>query len=277
MLHPRSFSHQQAETRLAAVQMTSGPDWPANRDRAAVLLAQAADAGAELVALPEFFPMINPDVPSRFVLAEEDGAGPMQDFLAEQAQKLGIWLVGGSLPLKSYCADKLTNTCLVYGPDGGRVARYDKIHLFGFQQGEERYDEAATLVPGHQPVTFDTPFGRVGLGICYDLRFPELFRQLDAVDLLVLPSAFTVPTGQAHWSLLLRARAVENLCYVLAPAQTGTHAGGRKTFGHTMLIDPWGEVLDCLPEGEGVVSGVLNAARLQEVRSQLPALEHRRL
>ncbi|SFX00385.1 carbon-nitrogen hydrolase family protein [Marinospirillum alkaliphilum] len=277
MLHPRSFSHQQAEVMLAAVQMTSSEDWAHNRDTAARLLAEAAGSGAELVALPEFFPLLHRDEQAKFALAEQDGQGPMQDFLAEQAQRLGIWLVGGSVPLKSPFPDRLTNTCLVYGPDGGRVARYDKIHLFGFQRGEERYNEASSFVPGDQPVTFDTPFGRVGLGICYDLRFPELFRQLDSVDLLVLPSAFTVPTGRAHWELLLRARAVENLCYLLAPAQAGEHASGRRTWGHSMLVDPWGEVLACLPEGEGVITGMFSSQRLAELRQQLPALEHRRL
>lgn len=276
MLHPRSFSHLNAAAKVAAIQISSAAEWLKNRDTAARLIAQAVDQGAELVALPEYFPMITSDGQARFALAEEDGQGPMQEFLSEQAQKHGIWLIGGSLPLKTYVEDKLTNTCLVYGPSGERVARYDKVHLFSFQKGEERYDESATQIAGNQPVSFDTPFGRVGLGICYDLRFPELFRKLDTVDLLVLPAAFTVPTGKAHWELLLRARAVENLCYMLAPAQAGLHENGRKTFGHSMFIDPWGEVLNCLPEGEGVVMGELQAARLQEVRSQLPALEHRR-
>ncbi|HKM15270.1 MAG TPA: carbon-nitrogen hydrolase family protein [Marinospirillum sp.] len=276
MLHPRSFSHFNAVAKVAAIQMNSAADWVKNRDTAEKLIAQAVDQGAELVALPEYFPIISADKKARFVLAEDDGCGPMQDFLAEQAQKYGIWLVGGSLPLKSYVADKLTNSCLVYGPNGARVVRYDKVHLFSFQKGEERYDESATQIAGNQPVSFDTPFGRIGLGICYDLRFPELFRQLNAIDLLILPAAFTVPTGQAHWALLLRARAVENLCYVLAPAQVGLHENGRKTYGHSMLIDPWGDVLACLPEGEGVVMDELKAARLQEVRLQLPALAHRR-
>lgn len=276
MLHPRSFSHLNAIAKVAAIQMNSAADWVNNRDTAEKLIAQAVDQGAELVALPEYFPIISADKTARFALAEADGCGAMQDFLAEQAQKHGIWLVGGSLPLKSYVADKLTNSCLVYAPNGARVARYDKVHLFSFQKGEERYDESATQIAGNQPVSFDTPFGRIGLGICYDLRFPELFRKLDAIDLLILPAAFTVPTGQAHWELLLRARAVENLCYVLAPAQVGLHENSRKTYGHSMLIDPWGEVLACLPEGEGVVMGELQAARLQEVRLQLPALAHRR-
>lgn len=276
MLHPRSFSHQDATAKVAAIQMNSAAEWVINRDKAAQLIAEAVAKGAELVALPEYFPIINPDEQARFALAETDGQGPIQDFLAEQAQKHGIWLVGGSLPLKSYVEDKLTNTCLVYGPNGQRVARYDKVHLFSFQKGEESYNESATQIAGDRPVSFDTPFGRVGLGICYDLRFPELFRKQDEVDLFILPAAFTVTTGQAHWELLLRARAVENLCYILAPAQVGEHAGGRQTFGHSMFIDPWGEVLACQAEGEGVVLGEVQAERIQEVRSQLPALNHRR-
>lgn len=276
MLHPRSFSHLNAVAKIAAIQMNSAANWAENRNTATQLIAQAVAQGAELVALPEYFPMISPDKQALFALAEDDGQGPMQEFLAEQAQKHGIWLVGGSLPLKSYVEDKLTNSCLVYGPNGQRVARYDKVHLFSFKKGEEQYNESATQIAGNRPVSFDTPFGRVGLGICYDLRFPELFRKLDAIDLLILPAAFTVPTGQAHWELLLRARAVENLCYLLAPAQVGEHAGGRKTYGHSMFIDPWGEILACQPEGEGLVIGELQAARLQDVRSQLPALEHRR-
>ncbi|NLW05999.1 MAG: carbon-nitrogen hydrolase family protein, partial [Pseudomonadaceae bacterium] len=230
MLHPRSFSHLNAVAKIAAIQMNSAANWAENRNTATQLIAQAVAQGAELVALPEYFPMISPDKQALFALAEDDGQGPMQEFLAEQAQKHGIWLVGGSLPLKSYVEDKLTNSCLVYGPNGQRVARYDKVHLFSFKKGEEQYNESATQIAGNRPVSFDTPFGRVGLGICYDLRFPELFRKLDAIDLLILPAAFTVPTGQAHWELLLRARAVENLCYLLAPAQVGEHAGGRKTY-----------------------------------------------
>ncbi|WP_218563862.1 carbon-nitrogen hydrolase family protein [Marinospirillum perlucidum] len=277
MMHPRSFSHQDAAAVVAGVQMNTSDDWQANLARAEELITQAAEAGAELVALPEFFPLISGDRQLKLDLAEEEGKGPLQEALAALAARLGIWLVAGSLPLKSYVADKTTNTCLVYGPDGRQVVRYDKIHLFGFQKDGESYNESETLVPGNQPVTFDTPFGRVGLAICYDLRFPELFRALDEVDLLVIPAAFTVPTGQAHWELLLRARAVENQCYVLAPAQVGQHADGRKTWGHTLLIDPWGEVVSCLPQGEGSVLGELNSQRLQEIRTQLPALSNRRL
>ncbi|SFB78841.1 nitrilase [Marinospirillum celere] len=277
MMHPRSFSHLDAAVTLTAVQMNTSDDWQGNLATAEKLITQAAEAGAQLVALPEFFPLLSKKLEDRLALAEEEGQGPLQEALSALAARLGIWLVAGSLPLKTYVEDKTTNTCLVYGPDGRQVVRYDKIHLFGFRKGDESYNESATFVPGDQPVTFDTPFGRVGLAICYDLRFPELFRALHQVDVLVVPSAFTVPTGQAHWELLLRARAVENQCYVLAPAQVGSHADGRKTWGHSLLIDPWGEVMSCLPEGEGLVSGELNAQRLAEIRRQLPALNHRRL
>ena len=277
MMHPRSFSHLDARVLVAAVQMNSGDDWRANLARAEQQVEAAAEAGARLVALPEFFPLLGRQRSDRLALAEEEGQGPLQAALAALAARTGIWLVAGSLPLKSRVKDKTTNSCLVYGPDGRQVARYDKIHLFGFQQGEEQYNESESFVAGSQPVSLDTPFGRVGLGICYDLRFPELFRALGEIDLLVLPAAFTVPTGQAHWELLLRARAVENQCYVLAPAQVGQHADGRKTWGHTLLVDPWGEVLSCLPEGEGWILGEMKMQRLQEVRGQLPALQHRRL
>lgn len=277
MMHPRSFSHQEAAVTLAAVQMNSSDDWQENLATAEKWITEAAAAGAQLVALPEFFPLLSGQLETRLALAEKEGEGPLQAALSALAERLGIWLVAGSLPLQTYVDDKTTNTCLVYGPDGRQVVRYDKIHLFGFQKGDESYNESATFVPGQQPVTFDTPFGRVGLGVCYDLRFPELFRALHQVDLLVIPSAFTVPTGQAHWELLLRARAVENQCYVLAPAQVGSHADGRKTWGHTLMVDPWGEVLSCLPKGEGIICGELNAKRLAEIRKQLPALHHRRL
>ncbi len=185
--------------------------------------------------------------------------------------------MAGSLPLKGKQEDHVTNTTLVFDPEGVCVARYDKIHLFGFQQGDESYNESASIEAGTQPVCFDTPWGRVGLAICYDLRFPELFRALDNVDLLVVPSAFTVPTGRAHWELLLKARAVENQCFLLAPAQGGDHESGRKTWGRTMALDPWGEKLAELETGEGVIVAELKVSRFEEVRQQLPSWLHRRL
>ena len=261
--------------RIAAVQMISGPDVAPNLATAGRLIAEAAAAGAQLVALPEYFPLIGATDADRLAAREADGAGPIQDFLAGAAQKHGLWLVGGSLPLMANDPAKLRNACLVFNPQGERVARYDKIHLFGFKKGDEAYDEAATIERGEQVVAFDTPLGRVGLGICYDLRFPELFRAMGAVDLLVLPAAFTETTGRAHWELLLRTRAVENQCYVLAAAQGGQHPNGRLTHGNSMVIDPWGEVLARVDKGEGVVVAELDPQRLVDTRSSLPALKHR--
>ncbi|MFA4969221.1 MAG: carbon-nitrogen hydrolase family protein [Sulfuritalea sp.] len=265
--------------KIAAVQMISGPDVAPNLATAGRLIAEAAAAGAQLVALPEYFPLIGATDADRLAAREADGSGPIQDFLAGAAQKHGLWLVGGSIPLQANDPAKLRNACLVFDPQGERIARYDKIHLFGFRKGDEAYDEAATIERGDQLVSFDSPFGRVGIAICYDLRFPELFRTMaqlpNPVDLLVLPAAFTETTGRAHWEMLLRARAVENQCYVLAAAQGGQHPNGRMTHGNSMVIDPWGEVLARMDKGEGVVIAELNRERLVEVRISLPALKHR--
>ncbi len=231
--------------------------------------------GAQLVALPEYFPIMGLSDADKFAVREVDGQGAIQDFLAATARKHGIWLVGGSLPLVAAEAGKVLNSCLVFDPRGERVARYDKIHLFGFRQGSECYDESATIEAGRQPVAFATPFGRIGLSICYDLRFPELYRALGATDLLVIPAAFTETTGRAHWEILLRARAIENQCYVLAVAQGGRHENGRETHGNSMLIDPWGSILDRRLKGPGIVIGDLERVRLTEVRASLPALGHR--
>jgi len=273
------------DLRVAAVQMISGPAVAPNLATAGWLIAQAATQGAQLVVLPEYFPLIGAADADRLAARERNdargGAGPIQDFLAAEARRYGIWLVGGSIPTFADDPDKLRNTCLVFDDAGRQVARYDKIHLFGFHKGEERYDEAATIEGGDLPVAFDTPWGRVGIGICYDLRFPELFRALaqlpNALDLLVLPAAFTETTGRAHWELLLRARAVENQCYVVAAAQGGQHPNGRVTHGNSMIVDPWGDILARLNKGEGVVTAELSATRLAEVRSSLPALQHRKL
>ncbi len=279
---------------VAALQMVSTPDVDENLRTALRLIAQAAQAGAELLALPEYFCLMGLKDSDKLAIAEPlaDAAAPgpasrpeapLQHALAQAARQHGVWLIAGTLPLRSPEPQRVLNTTLVYAPSGERVARYDKIHLFCFDDGQRRYDEAATLTPGHTPTAFTLtdragqPW-RVGLGVCYDLRFPELFRQLGAtapLDLIVLPAAFTDTTGKAHWELLLRARAVENLCHVLAPAQGGLHASGRRTFGHSLVIGPWGEVLAVLPKGEGVVLGTLSRARETEVRTQLPALQHR--
>lgn len=261
--------------RIAAIQMVSGPDVAENLRIAGELVAEAAASGAQLVALPEYFPLISPDETAKVSSRERDGAGPLQDFLGEAARRHRICLVGGTIPLVADSDRKVRNTTLVFDERGERVARYDKIHLFGFQKGEERYDEAATIEPGRDVVTFDAGCGRVGLSVCYDLRFPELFRAMGDVSLIVLPAAFTWTTGRSHWEVLLRARAIENQCYVLAPAQGGKHPGGRVTWGHSLVVDPWGEVLACRDEGAGVVCADLDASRLAAVRANLPALRHR--
>ena len=273
--------------KVAAVQMVSTPRVADNLARAAALIAQAAAAGAELVALPEYFCLMGLRDTDKLAQAERDGDGPIQALLAATAREQGVWLIGGTLPMQiPGRSDRVHNTTLVFGPDGARAARYDKIHLFRFDDGERRYDEAATLQPGGAPVSFmladrSGRTWRVGLSICYDLRFPELYRALmkpphGPCDLLLVPSAFTYPTGQAHWELLLRARAIENQCVVLAPAQGGRHENGRRTWGHSMAVGPWGEVLAVRDQdGEGVVLAEIDAARSAQVRAQLPALEHR--
>lgn len=264
-------------TTVAAVQMVSTPIVEENIATARRLVAEAAARGAELVTLPEYWPIMGMSDTDKVGHAEQPGSGPIQDFMAEAAREHRIWLIGGTLPLVSPDAGKVMNTTLVYAPDGKPVMRYDKIHLFGFTKGSESYDEARTIVPGESVGSFEAPFGRVGLSVCYDLRFPELYRAMGECALIVVPAAFTHTTGMAHWEVLLRARAIENQCYVLASAQGGQHANGRRTFGHSMLVDPWGEVKAMLKEGEGVVSGEIDPAFLASVRESLPALKHRKL
>jgi nitrilase len=266
---------QPKNARIAAVQMISTPRVDDNLRSAARLVAEAVAQGAQLVALPEYFPIMGMNEGDKVKVRESDGRGPIQDFLAETAERHAIWLIGGSIPLMAGNPDKVLNSSVAYSPQGERVARYDKIHLFGFQKGAERYNESATIEAGSLPVAFDTPFGRVGLSICYDLRFPELYRALGVTDLLVIPAAFTETTGRAHWEILLRARAIENQCYLLAVAQGGRHENGRETHGNSMLIDPWGDVLDRKLKGPGIVIGELDHARIAEIRASLPALKHR--
>jgi nitrilase len=263
--------------KIAAIQMVSGPSLQPNLEAAARLIAEAAAAGARVAALPENFYLIASDDMAKVGLREADGDGPIQRFLAEQARRHRIWIVGGTSPLSCDDPRRVRNACLVYDDEGRRVARYDKIHLFRFAAGSEQYDESRSMQAGREPVAVDTPVGRLALSVCYDVRFPELYRGLGRFDALVLPSAFTVPTGQAHWHVLLRARAIENLAYVVAPAQGGIHPGGRRTYGHTAIVDPWGTVLAEREEGEGVVVAEIDPARLAEVRGMLPALENRRL
>jgi predicted amidohydrolase len=261
--------------RVAAVQTVSGGDVAANLTQAEPLVAAAAAAGARLIVLPEYFGILGARATDKLAAREEDGRGVQQDWLARMARTHGAWVVGGTVPLACGDAARVRSASLVYGPDGARVARYDKIHLFAFARGDERYDEGRTIEPGTAAVAFDAPCGRVGMSVCYDLRFPELYRALGELALILVPSAFTATTGAAHWHLLLRARAVENQCYVLAAAQGGEHPNGRRTYGHSVLVDPWGEVVAERDEGPGIVVGDVDPARLAEVRAQLPALGHR--
>jgi nitrilase len=269
-----------AQLSIAAIQMVSEPEVAPNLDAARRLVAEAAAGGASLVVLPEFFCLLGRKDTDKVDVREPAGNGPIQAFLADTARECGVWLIGGTVPIASSEPRRIRNACLVFRPDGTPAARYDKVHLFGLKRGEDRFDESATIQPGRTPVVCDVEGAdgtrwRVGLSVCYDLRFPEYYRALGTVDLIVVPSAFTYVTGQAHWEVLLRARAIENQCYVLAPAQGGRHANGRRTWGHTVLIDPWGEVMAVRDAGEGVVAGELSAGRIAEVRAQLPALAHR--
>ncbi|CAN5804255.1 carbon-nitrogen hydrolase family protein [soil metagenome] len=315
--------------KIAALQMISTPDVARNLDIARRLIDQAVSAGARLVALPEYFCLMGHADRDKLGIAESPGEGPIQAMLSTAAEEHGVWVIGGTLPMKTDDPERVANACCVYAPDGSQAARYDKIHLFRFDSGKERYDEARVLQAGHTPVAFDMRTGpaeagsetafdpvaatadslmagllsvapeivhavvpatspdqyslRVGLTICYDVRFPELYRALSfgtgsrPCDLIAVPAAFTHTTGLAHWELLLRARAVENQCYVIAPAQGGLHENGRRTFGHSLIVDPWGTIVAMQEEGEGVVIADIDLERLAEVRKQLPALEHRML
>ena len=274
---PRTAVPQPGAVRVAAVQMASGPQVDANLREAERLIGMAAAAGARLVALPEYFPIMGMHERDKVKVREEEGSGPIQEFLSATARKLGIWIVGGSAPLVASVPHKVRNSTLVYDDQGRQVARYDKIHLFGFEMGAESYSEQRTIEPGKDVVVVETPFARIGLSICYDLRFPELYRAMKGVDLILVPSAFTETTGKAHWEILLRARAIENLAYVLAPAQGGYHVNGRETHGDTMLVDPWGVVIDRLSRGSGIVVGDLERSHIGGLRASLPALAHRTL
>ncbi|KAG8152007.1 carbon-nitrogen hydrolase family protein [Burkholderia catarinensis] len=261
--------------RVAALQMVSAPDVEHNLAEARRLIAEAAGEGAQLVLLPEYFCFMGHRDTDKLALAEPYQDGPIQRFLADAARRHGIWVIGGTLPLKAPEPDRVLNTTLVFDPSGNEAARYDKIHLFNFEKGDESFDEARTIRPGDAVVAFDAPFGRVGLSVCYDLRFPELYRRMGDCALIVVPSAFTYTTGRAHWETLLRARAVENQCYVLAAAQGGKHGNGRRTWGHSMLIDPWGEIVAVRDEGASVVLGAIDPQRIADVRQSLPAWRHR--
>src|SRR5712692_2874877 len=257
--------------------MVSAPEVAPNLDAAGRLIAAAAAAGARLVALPENFYLIGRHETDKVHAREPDGKGPIQDFLSRSAREHQVWVVAGTVPIAASDEQHIRGACLVYDSDGRRVARYDKMHLFRFTAGDERYDETSTLEPGDRPVAVASPFGRLALSVCYDVRYPELYRALGTFDAMFVPSAFTVPTGAAHWETLLRARAIENQAYVIAPAQGGVHAGGRRTYGHSMIIDPWGEVLGVRAEGEGVVLAEIDSGLIKEVRASLPAVANRRL
>ena len=264
-------------SRFAALQMVSTPEVMSNLESADRLIAAAAAAGARLAALPENFYLIGRHEADKVRLREPEGEGPIQSFLAAAARRHRVWIVGGTAPIS--CADpgRIRSACLVFDDSGRRVARYDKMHLFRFEAGDERYDESRTLEAGESAVALQSPFGRLALSVCYDVRFPELYRELGDFDAMFVPSAFTVPTGAAHWETLLRARAIENQAYVIAPAQGGLHPSGRRTYGHSMIVDPWGQVLAVRPEGEGVLLAEIDTDRVREVRASLPAVANRRL
>ncbi len=266
---------------VACVQMASGPNIGANLLEAERLIEEAVSQQARLVVLPENFALMGKTEQDKVEHREADGSGTIQSFLAEQSARHGIWLVGGTIPMVATHESKVRATCLVFNDKGEQAARYDKIHLFDVElvDSEEQYTESETIEPGDQVVVVDSPFGRMGVAVCYDLRFPELFRQqLQAgMELVVLPSAFTAITGRAHWEVLVRARAIENLCYVIAPDQGGYHLNGRETYGHSMIVDPWGTVLNSLSRGPGVVCADVELGRLNNARRNFPSIEHRRL
>jgi deaminated glutathione amidase len=266
----------------AAIQMVSGADLRTNLDQAASLIAKAAARGAQLAVLPENFALMGAGDEAKLAVAEAAGSGPIQDFLAQQAKQHRLWLVGGTVPLRGKAdATRAYASCLVYDADGRQAARFDKIHLFDVHipGRDESYAESRSTLAGEDIVVLDTPLGRLGLAVCYDLRFPELFRRMadQNAEIIALPSAFTAATGRAHWEVLLRARAVENLCYVIAPDQGGTHPGGRETWGDSLIVDAWGQVLSRLVRGPGVVMGEIDLLRLRQTRERFPALQHRRL
>jgi len=257
--------------------MASGPNVDGNLNEARRLVAMAAEQGARLVALPEYFAIMGMKDRDKVAIRESEGNGPIQQFLSDTAKKHKIWLVGGSVPLEASVPGKVRNSCLLYDDQGELVARYDKIHLFGLDLGNEHYHEESTIEPGSEVVVANSPFGRLGLSVCYDLRFPELYRAMKDVDIILVPSAFTETTGKVHWETLIRARAIENLAYVLAPAQGGYHVSGRETHGNSMIVDPWGVVLDRLARGSGVVIAGVNPLYQASLRKSLPALSHRTL
>ena len=264
-----------AITKVAGIQMASSPQVSSNLTEAERLISIAVEQGAKIVVLPEYFCIMGVKDIDKVAVREKMGDGPIQRFLSKMAREYEIWLIGGTIPIASNFPNKVRNSCLVYNDKGQQVARYDKIHLFGLDLGTEHYHEENTIESGDQIVVVDTPYGKIGLSVCYDLRFPELYRAMGQVDIIVVPSAFTETTGKAHWESLIRARAIENLCYVIAPAQGGYHLSGRETHGNSMIVDPWGVILDRLPRGSGVVIANINRDYQTSLRNSLPALKHR--
>ncbi len=261
--------------KVAGIQMASSPNVSANLIEAERLIKQAAEDGAKIIVLPEYFCIMGNKDTDKVKVREEEGQGPIQRFLSKMAKKHKVLLIGGTVPLVSSSAKKVLNSCLVYDEKGKQIARYDKVHLFGLDLGTEHYHEDQTIEAGKQVVVVDTAYGKIGLSTCYDLRFPELYRAMGKVDMIVVPSAFTETTGKAHWETLVRARAIENLCYVIAPAQGGYHLSGRETHGNSMIVDPWGVVLDRLPRGSGIVTASINTHYQDSLRHSLPALDHK--
>ncbi len=269
-------SHTPAGTvKVAAIQMASSPHVTSNLTEAERLITLAAEQGAKIVVLPEYFCIMGVKDIDKVAVREKAGDGTIQRFLARMAREHKIWLIGGTVPLVSNYPSKVRNSCLVYNDKGEQVARYDKIHLFGLDLGTEHYHEENTIESGDQIIVVDTPFGKIGLSVCYDLRFPELYRAMGEVDMIIVPAAFTETTGKAHWEPLIRARAIENLCYVVASAQGGYHLSGRETHGNSMIVDPWGVILDRLPRGSGIVIANVNRDYQKSLRQSLPALKHR--
>ena len=272
---PAKTSTSLGSVKVAGIQMASSPQVSSNLTEAERLIAIAAEQGAKIVVLPEYFCIMGIKDIDKVAVRETAGDGPIQRFLAKMAKKYKIWLIGGTVPISSNYPNKVRNSCLVFNDKGVQVARYDKIHLFGLDLGTEHYHEENTIESGNEVVVVETPYGKIGLSICYDLRFPELYRAMGEVDIIVVPSAFTETTGKAHWESLIRARAIENLCYVIAPAQGGYHLSGRETHGNSMIVDPWGVILDRLPRGSGVVIANINREYQASLRQSLPALKHR--
>lgn len=267
-------------SKFAAIQMASSTSVDANLLEAEKLIGEAAKAKAQLVTLPENFALMGENEFDKVKIREADGSGQIQDFLSRVAKKHGIWIIGGTVPLVANDGNKVRSACLVFNEKGERVARYDKVHLFDVSvpNTDEEYRESDTIEHGNKELIIDSPFGKLGFSVCYDLRFPEFFRRLNrkGAEIIFVPSAFTAATGAAHWELLLRARAVENLCYIVASNQGGFHINGRKTYGHSMIVDPWGVVLDCYKTGSGFVSANIDIEQLERVRQSFPVLEHRK-